>query len=157
MIESRIDRAARENRCFLVRPLFSSLAFLRWTLFDLHKIWHTHTGSNWLTTCIIFFLKLHLTQDIVLGIRVGWSSREVCAFCFDNFFPRQPSYAESCSIWMIFGTQIVELIVQVHAKFQLLELQFEPRFCHWKQSSSSISCNLCFLVWPLFSSLALLP
>ena len=34
---------------------------------------------------------------------------------------------------------------------------FDSRFCPWKQSKSGISWNLIFLVWPLFSSLALLP
>ena len=32
-------------------------------------------------------------------------------FALTTFFPRQPSFAESCSILMNFGTHIVEVIV----------------------------------------------
>ena len=51
-----------------------------------------------------------LTQDVMIGSRKGRESREVCAFCFDHFSPRQHSYAENCSIMMKIGTHIVEVI-----------------------------------------------
>ena len=79
--------------CFLVRPLFSSLALIPWQLIDLDEIWHTHSRVDWLSTC-----KL------------------------------STSYAP-----------------------------LDSTFCDWKQSRSSISWSLCFLVGPLFSSLALIP
>ena len=56
------------------------------------------------------FLKLSLTRNFVVGSRVGWASREYCAFSFDHFFRCQPFYPKGFSIWLKFGTHIMEVI-----------------------------------------------
>ena len=55
------------------------------------------------------FLKLSLTRDFVIGSRIGRAYREYCAFSFDHFFRRQPVYPKGCSIWLKFGTHIMEV------------------------------------------------
>ena len=75
--------------CFLVRPLFSSLALIPWQLIDLDEVWHTHSRVDWLSTCKLSTSYPPLDSRFCdWKSRVGRASREVCAFWFDQFFPR---------------------------------------------------------------------
>ena len=83
------------NYCYVKRLCdFLSLTFLCLPSPSTLKVvrfgwnWHTHSGYIWPTTFKISLSYIPLTWVFVVGIRIGWSSREICAFLFDHFFPR---------------------------------------------------------------------
>ena len=143
--------------CFLVWPLFSSLALIPWQLIDLDEIRHTHTTVDWLITCKFS------TSYALLDSRF-WYWKQSCS---------SSSWSLCFLVWPLFSSlalipwQLIDLdeIWHTHSKVDSLSTcklstsypPLDSRFCDWKQSRSSISWNWCFLVWPLFSSLALLP
>ena len=143
--------------CFSVRPLFSSLALIPWQLSDSDGIGHKYSSGDWLITC-----KLS-RSDALLDSRF-WEWKQSCSSC---------SWSLCFLVWPLFSLlalipwQLIDLdeVWHTHSRVDLLSTcklstsypPLDSRFCDWKQSRSSISWSLCFLVWPLFSSLALIP
>ena len=143
--------------CFLVRPLFSSLALIPWQLIDLDEIWHTHSRVNWLGTC-----KLSTSYPLLDSRFCYWKQSRSSISWSLCFFVR-PLFSSLALIpW-----QLIDLdeIWHTHSRVDWLSTcklstSYAPpdsRFCDWKQNRSSISGSLCFLVGPLFSLLALIP
>ena len=143
--------------CFLVGPLFSSLALIPWQLIDLDELWHTHSRDDWLHTCKIS------TSYALLDSRFRDWKQSRSSISWSLCFLVPPLFSSLALIpW-----QLIDLIEIRHAhttvdwlstcKFSTSYALLDSRFCYWKPSRSSISWNWCFLVWPLFSSLALLP
>ena len=143
--------------CFLVGPLFSLLALIPWQLIDLDELWHTHSSGDWLITCKLS-RSYALLDSRFWEWKQSWSSSS-WSLCF--------------LVWPLFSSlalvpwQLIDLdeIRHTHTtvdwlstcKFSTSYALLASRFCYWKQSRSSSSWSLCFLVWPLFSSLALVP
>ena len=145
------------NWCFLVWPLFSSLALLPWKLSDMDGTWHTHSRFDWLSTC-----KLSTSYPPLDPRFCDWKQSR-SSISWNSCFLVGPLFSSLALIpW-----QLIDLDEIRHAhttvdwlstcKFSTSYALLDSRFCYWKPSRSSISWNWCFLVWPLFSSLALLP
>ena len=142
--------------CFLVRPLFSSLALIPWQLIDLDEVWHTHSRVDWLSKC-----KLSTSYPPLDSRFCDWKhSRSSISWLL--CFLVEPLFSSLALIpW-----QLIDLdelwhthsegdwltICKISTSYALLD----SRFWDWKQSRSSISWNSCFLVGPLFPSLSLL-
>ena len=143
--------------CFLVRPLFFSLALIPWQLIELYEFWHTHRRGDWLTTC-------KLSTSYALRDSRFWDWKQSrSSISWNSCFLVGPLFSSLALIpW-----QLIDLDEFWHTHDRVdwlstckLSTSYAPldsRFCDWKHSRSSISWSLCFLVVPLFSSLALIP
>ena len=143
--------------CFLVRPLFSSLALIPWQLIDLDEVWHTHSRVDWLSKC-----KLSTSYPPLDSRFCDWKhSRSSISWIL--CFLVEPLFSSLALIpW-----QLIDLGEIRHTrttvdwlstcKFSTSYALLDSRFCYWKQSWPSISWSLCFLVRLLFFSLALIP
>ena len=143
--------------CFLVWPLFSSLALIPWQLIDLDEIWHTHSRVDWLSTCKLSTSYAHLDS------RFGDWKQSRSSISWSLCFLVGPLFSSLALIpWQLIDSDEIR---HAHTtvdwlstcKFSNSYALLDSRFCYWKPSRSSISWNWCFLVWQLFSSLALLP
>ena len=143
--------------CFLVRPLFSSLALIPWQLIDLDEVWHTHSRVDWLSTC-----KLSTSYPPLDSRFCDWKQNR-SSISWSLCFLVRPLFSSPALIpW-----QLIDLVEFWHTHSRVdwlstckLSTSYPPidsRFCDWKQNRSSISWSLCFLVRPLFSSPALIP
>ena len=143
--------------CFLVGPLFSSLALIPWQLIDLDELWHTHSRGDWLTTCKIS------TSYALLDSRFRDWKQSRSSISWNPCLLVGPLFPSlSLLLWQLSDSDGIEhkysrgdwlITCKLSRSYALLD----SRFWEWKQSRSSISWSLCFLVRPLFSSLALLP
>ena len=143
--------------CFLVGPLFSSLARIPWQMIDLDELWQTHSRGDWLTTCKIStsyaLLDSRFRDWKQIRSSISWNS----CFLVGPLFP-----SLSLLLWQLSDSDGIEhkysrgdwlITCKLSGSYALPD----SRFWEWKQSWSSSSWSLCFLVWPLFSSLALIP
>ena len=143
--------------CFLVWPLFSSLALIPWQLIDLDEIWHTHSKVDSLSTC-----KLSSSCPPLDSRFCDWKQSR-SSISWSLCFLVQPLFSSlALLLWQLSDSDGIEnkysrgdwLITRKLSRSYALP---DSRFWEWKQSWSSSSWSLCFLVWPLFSSLALIP
>ena len=135
----------------------SSLALIPWQLIDLDEVWHTHSRVDWLSTC-----KLSTSYPTLVSRFCDWKQSRSSI-----------SWSLCFLVWPLFSSlalipwQLIDLdeLWHTHSRGDWL-ITWKPsrsyalldsRFWEWKQSWSSSSWSLCFLVGPLFSSLALIP
>ena len=137
--------------CFLVRPLFFSLALIPWQLIELYEFWHTHSRGDWLTTW-------KLSTSYALRDSRFWDWKQSrSSISWNSCFLVGPLFSSLALIpW-----QLIDLDEFWHThsrgdwlttcKLSTSYALLDSRFWDWKQSRSSISWNSCFLVGPLFS------
>ena len=141
----------------MVGPLFSSLALIPWQLIDLDEFWHTHSRVDWLSTC-----KLSTSYALLDSRFCYWKQSWPSISWSLCFLVRLLFFSLALIPW-----QLIELYEFWHThsrgdwlttcKLSTSYALRDSRFWDWKQSRSNISWNSCFLVGPLFSSLALIP
>ena len=142
--------------CFLVGPLFSSLALIPWQLIDLDELWHTHTTVDWLSTC-----KLSTSYAPLDSRFCDWKHSR-SSISWSLCFLVGPLFSSLALIpWQLIDPdELRHTNTTVDwlntCKFSTSYAPLDSRFCDWKHSRSSISWNSCFLVGPLFPSLSLL-
>ena len=143
--------------CFLVRPLFSSLALIPWQLIDLDVFWHTHSRGDWLTAC-----KLSTSYALLDSRFWDWKQSR-SSISWNSCFLVGPLFPSlSLLLWQLsdsdgIGHKYSRGDWLITCKLSRSYALLDSRFWEWKQSWSSSSWSLCFSVWPLFSSLALIP
>ena len=137
--------------CFLVWPLFSSLALIPWQLIDLDEISRTHSKVDSLSTCKLSFSYAPLDSRFC-----DWKHSR-SSISWSLCFLVGPLFSSLSRIpW-----QIIDLdeLLQTHSRGDWLTTckistsyaLLDSRFRDCKQSRSSILWNSCFLVGPLFS------
>ena len=145
------------NWCFLVWPLFSSLALLPWKLSDMDGTWHTHSRFDWLSTC-----RLSTSYPPLDSRFCDWKQSR-SSISWNSCFLVGPLFPSlSLLLWQLSDSDGIEHKYSrgdwlITCKLSRSNALPDSRFWEWKQSWSSSSWSLCFLVWPLFSSLALIP
>ena len=145
------------NSCFLVGPLFPSLSLLLWQLSDSDGIEHKYSRGDWLITCKLS-RSYALLDSRFWEWKQSWSS-----ISWSLCFLVRPLFSSLALIpWQLIDPdELRHTNTTVDwlntCKFSTSYALIDSRLCYRKPSRSSISWNWCFLVWPLFSSLALLP
>ena len=136
--------------CFLVWPLFSSLALVPWQLIDLDEIRHTHTTVDWLSTCKFS------TSYALLDSRFCYWKQSRSSISWSLCFSVRPLFSSLALIpWQLsdsdgIGHKYSSGDWLITCKLSRSDALLDSRFWEWKQSCSSCSWSLCFLVWPLF-------